>query len=168
MFRSVYYAIIFDYPELLKRMLHDKKSDSFFTGDLNYQIQDMCMYGRLDMIKLLLNDPRIDPSGHPIITASRFGRLEIVRELLKHPRVDPRFEQNGAFECAAVNGHFKILKMLLESSKISLSERRSIETFLGRRALHNYHTPPDWVTIDMNLPRSSYGRPLKKRKLFGK
>ncbi len=48
-------------------------------------------YDHVEVVKLLLNDPRVDPStddNAAIRFASNYGRVEVVKLLVNDPRVD--------------------------------------------------------------------------------
>lgn len=48
--------------------------------------------GHLSIVKLLLNDPRVDPTAednYPLRKSAANGHIKVVEELLKDPRVDP-------------------------------------------------------------------------------
>jgi hypothetical protein len=63
-------------------------------------------HGRVEVVKLLLQDSRVDPSaGHnySIKAAAEFGYVKVVRELLKSPKVDPTVENNYPIRKAAGN-----------------------------------------------------------------
>ena len=53
--------------------------------------------------------------------ASEYGRLEIVRELLKDKRVDPSTWNNHAIRYASSNGHLEIVRELLKDSRVDPS-----------------------------------------------
>ena len=60
--------------------------------------------GRLEVVRELLKDSRVDPSvvnNYAIQWASRNGHLEVVRELLKDSRVDPSASNNYVIQCAS-------------------------------------------------------------------
>ena len=59
-----------------------------------------CEYNQVEVVKLLLQDPRVDPSyqnNYAIILASENGHVEVVKLLLQDPRVDPNDEWYNSF-----------------------------------------------------------------------
>jgi len=83
--------------------------------------------GNNDLVKKLINDPRIDPSAdfnRPVKVASQFGNIEMVEILLKDKRVDASTEDvsnnndNFAIKSAAENGHNEIVAMLVKDPKV--------------------------------------------------
>ena len=63
------------------------------------RLYDAVNNGNHEVVKLLLEDPRVDPSDRDNtaigLTAS-FGRLDVVKLLLDDPRVDPSDHHNFA------------------------------------------------------------------------
>ena len=60
--------------------------------------------GRLEVVRLLIADPRVDPSAQnnkAIILAAGNGHLEVVNRLLLDSRVDPSDDSNCAIQLAA-------------------------------------------------------------------
>lgn len=79
------------------------------------------MFNRIDVVKLFLEDGRIDPSSKDnrvICSAASCGRLEMVDLLLKDVRVDPTVKQNDAINRAASLQHFAVVDRLLLDSRI--------------------------------------------------
>lgn len=84
---------------------------------LNQYVMGMvCESGKTEYLKLLLKDPRVDPSdrGHnyPITAASRNGHIDIVRLLLKDPRINPGIRNNEPLREAESNNHHEIVELL--------------------------------------------------------
>ena len=83
----------------------------------NITIQAASGDGRLEVVRLLLTDPRVDPSdcnNYAIRWASENGHLEVVRLLLTDPRVDLSNDNNHAIRMARKNGHTKVVQLLTE------------------------------------------------------
>ena len=75
----------------------------------------------LNLVKLLLNNPKVDPTEHfnnAIRISSRKGYLKIVDLLLKDKRVDPSDFFNGAFTQAYFENHINILKLLWKDKRV--------------------------------------------------
>ena len=49
------------------------------------------------------------------------GDIELVKLLLSDPRVDPSADNNFAIKKAAENGHYKIVKLLLNDPRVDPS-----------------------------------------------
>src|SRR3972149_6208605 len=73
------------------------------TKDLKVYVEK----GDSEVVKLLLADPRVDPSANDnnaTHEASKNGHEKVVKLLLAHPRVDPSADDNYAIRLASVNG----------------------------------------------------------------
>jgi hypothetical protein len=71
----------------------------------------------VDVIELLLKNPRINPASNSniaIITASEKGNVKIVELLLKDKRANP----NKAILCAVENNHLEVVEMLLKDNRV--------------------------------------------------
>jgi hypothetical protein len=92
-------------------------------------------------LKLLLADPRVDPSvqnNQLIINAAQTGKSKIAKLLLADPRVNPADQNNQAIIKAAIWSHMEIVKLLLEDERIDQSIRHDpilLETF----SVHEMH-----------------------------
>lgn len=83
-------------------------------------IVNACKYGRLGVVKELLNlnvDPSVDDNA-PIRSAVWNGYFEIVELLLKDCRVDPAARNNYCVETAAGKGFLRILQLLLKDERV--------------------------------------------------
>ena len=81
-------------------------------------IQWASKYGRPEIVKLFLNDPRLDPSNddnRAIQYASYCGHAEVVRLLLNDLRVDPSVNNNFAIRETIST---VIMNMLLEKVQL--------------------------------------------------
>jgi ankyrin repeat protein len=81
-------------------------------------------YGHHEIVKILLQDPRVDPSdvdNMAIRIASDNGQINIVKLLLQDSRVDPSANDNAAIRCASNNGHINVVKLLLQDSRVDPS-----------------------------------------------
>ena len=111
----VKYVIVNNHVSLLKVLLLNKKTN------LDDCIEIAIQNGRLEMVKILLKDPRVDPSGdnnYSIRRASKNGHLEIVKLLLQDPRVDPSDRNNYSIKVASENGHIKIVRLLFRNKRV--------------------------------------------------
>ena len=65
-----------------------------------------CANGYVELVRLLLNNPNIDPNrkkGIALKHAIHHGHIDIVKELLSHPRFDPTLEEAGQSILAVMN-----------------------------------------------------------------
>jgi hypothetical protein len=113
--------LIKDDPEIFKHVLKNSKITS---QTLQSFINQHSKSSHKDVFKMLLEDPRIDPSAdynYSIRVASENGHTEIVEMLLHDPRVDPSAWNNYAIRNASENGHTEIVEMLLKDSRVDAS-----------------------------------------------
>lgn len=71
-------------------------------------------------IETMLNNPSFDPviNNYGIRKASKEGYIEIVKVLLSNPKVDPSVNNNEAIQMASNNGHVEIIKLLLNDPRV--------------------------------------------------
>jgi ankyrin repeat protein len=108
-------------------------------------------YGHAEVVRLLLNDPRVDPSAysnHAIRLASWKGHVEVVKLLLNDPRVDPSDRDNVAIRWASGNGHVEVVKPLLNDPRVDPSADNNCAIRWASRKGH-----VEVVKILLNDPR---------------
>ena len=96
--------------------------------------------GHASIVKLLLADPRVDPSesdNWAIRYASRNGHASVLKLLLPDPRVDPSVQDNNAVELASRNDHALVVELLLADHRVVAlgGEQSSLESASGSGAL---------------------------------
>ncbi|GBG34276.1 Ankyrin-2 [Hondaea fermentalgiana] len=95
--------------------------------------------GRTEMVDLLLQDERVDPtvqSSRVLQVAASGNRVDIVSLLLKDGRVDVEASDCLAFREAALRGHDGVVTMLLAESKV---DPRVMNHFALRQAAGRGH-----------------------------
>lgn len=139
-------AICNGHIDIVRRLLEDPRvlpnyfSMDFHIRAFNYQVNLRNDYlgsktinpitlaaklGHIDIIKILLEDPRVDPAiayNMPCKVASDYGHVAIVDILLKDPRVDPSDNGNIAIIIAASKGHIEVVERLLEDPRVDPSD----------------------------------------------
>lgn len=93
------------------------------TYDWNILIITFCIKGNIELVKLLLENSRVDPSiynNYCIMMASERGHTEIVKILLKDNRVNPAIKNNYPIKTAKMYGHQEIVNLLIEDGRSSL------------------------------------------------
>jgi hypothetical protein len=103
----------------IKKIINNENSDyeQFIFG---YASQ----IGRIDVIKLLINDISINPSNNdnlPIKLASVNGYLDIAELLLTDNRVNPSTQKNRAIQDAYNNRFYNIVKVLWNDNRVKES-----------------------------------------------
>ncbi len=104
--------------EEVKKLLQDPNVDLNIE---NAALTSAAMYGRIEVMKLLLQDEKVSPSGHhnyPIIWASCFGYFEAVKLLSEHPSFDSSLGIDCAIKKANANEHNKIAEFLTNRYKL--------------------------------------------------
>lgn len=94
------------------------------TFDSQYMLRYACLEGEFDIVDLLLQDPRVNPSVQdniPIKYASEHGFTNIVERLLRDPRVDPSAEKQYALKEACFNNRAETIKALLQDPRVDPS-----------------------------------------------
>src|SRR3990170_2153039 len=89
----------------------------YFFENIQKLFKLACKNNNIEVVKLLLQDLRVDPSDQSndaIIWASQSGHVEIVKLLLQDPRVDPSGKDNKAIGFAISLGHIEVVKLLLQ------------------------------------------------------
>jgi hypothetical protein len=95
---------------------------------------DVCLQGNLKVLKKILQDPRVDPSGNhngSIRSASTNGHYKVVELLLQDPRVDPSRLGNEAIRRASTNGHYNVVELLLQDPRVDPSSNPNNEAILN-------------------------------------
>jgi hypothetical protein len=75
--------------------------------------------GNVSIVQILLSivDPR-EWNNYAIRKASENGHINMVVLLLKDPRIDPSDFDNYALRLASENGHFEVVKLLLDDPRV--------------------------------------------------
>uniref|UniRef100_A0A6C0JVN8 Uncharacterized protein n=1 Tax=viral metagenome TaxID=1070528 RepID=A0A6C0JVN8_9ZZZZ len=92
----------------------------------NWPIRIASQNGHVEIVRLLLEDPRVDPSefdNRALQNACSYHHLKVVKLLLTDPRVNPSASHNMALACAA--GCIKIMEFLLEDPRVVSSSLSS-------------------------------------------
>jgi ankyrin repeat protein len=94
-----------------------------------------CLYNNIDVINVLLQHPKVDPSiehkkGKVILSPLRIAietnKANIVESLLKHPKIDllkKDFNGKSFFMNACESGNIKIVKLLMEHPRTLIKEK---------------------------------------------
>jgi Ankyrin repeats (3 copies) len=119
---------------ILKRMRGSEKHKHLFEGRVRFHYHSLekctraldwgCRTGLLDIVRMLLADPRVDPSAlnqYAFRSASQYGHIDIVRLLLADPRVDPSVGSQSVFLWACEKGHIEIVRILLADPRVDPS-----------------------------------------------
>ena len=93
------------------------------SGNDGSSFRAAAKYGYTNIVKLLLNDSRVDPSewndhDYAFRSASENGHLEIIKILLEDHRINPANVQNLAILESYSNGHVNIVEILWKDKRI--------------------------------------------------
>ena len=105
---------------LVKQYINEGDDPSYYD-DI---IIDACVFGYLNIVKLLLKDKRVDPSVQADIAlqnACKNGHAEVVELLLTDSRVNPSTWNNLPIRSALKDNNIKIIKLLLKNDRFELS-----------------------------------------------
>jgi hypothetical protein len=98
------------------------------TEKINLTMRHAVEDGDVEVVKLLLNDERVDPGAndnylikYACTKTEQDNTLEIVRLLLNDSRVDPSADENFAILFAIYKGSIEIVKLLLLQPKLKES-----------------------------------------------
>ena len=112
-------------------------------AECNEAIQYASQNGHIDIVRLLLKDPRVDPSdlkNYAIQLASQNGHIDVVRLLLDDPRVDPSDDNNLAIQYASEYGHIDVIKLLLDDSRVGYDDLNIMRAIQWARYTHQTDT----------------------------
>eukprot|EP01117_Protostelium_nocturnum_P013684 TRINITY_DN5129_c0_g1_i1.p1 TRINITY_DN5129_c0_g1~~TRINITY_DN5129_c0_g1_i1.p1 ORF type:complete len:367 (+),score=80.15 TRINITY_DN5129_c0_g1_i1:103-1101(+) len=112
------------YEELVRVLMSDPRVDP--SSENNSVIQSASWYGHYGAVKALLQDPRVDPTRYSLHFACKVGNLELVKLLLEDPRSLPSSNQNQAFRNACKFGHALVVEELLKDERIDPSAKNNI------------------------------------------
>lgn len=104
-----------DILELLRRRGTD------FSANDNEAIRTAVTYPNVDLVNLLLSDPRVDPSvdsNLPLKLAVDYGNLDVVKRLLQDPRVDPTTNNSEVIDIALLHNRTNIVDFLMQNESI--------------------------------------------------
>lgn len=116
------YAAEHRFLELAEILLQDKEITSL---GIERALKLSAVYGCVEIIDLLLKDPRCDPTNYGyrcIALAAGLGRLLVVERFLEDERIDPseggNFSLLWAVNCSLNFHSMKIAKLLIKHPKI--------------------------------------------------
>jgi len=113
--------------DVVHLLLHDQTIDP--SADDNRAIRVASYFGQIEVVKVLLADPRLlpdkpDPSANyndALRGASENGYTDVVKLLLADARVNPSVGDNCAICVASENGHTDVVNVLLADSRVDPS-----------------------------------------------
>ncbi len=116
--------------------------------DQNYAIQRACRLGLDQIVKLLIDDYRVDPGSSDNICleyATEHNHVKVVEILCKSPKVNPTANNYSAFCLACRKGHDQIVSILIGISVAQITNNYPI-----RWAATNGHAKTIKILLDNN------------------
>ena len=110
-------------PVIYTRLLTLEKHKETLKDPCKW-FEEAVTIGNADLLDLLLQDPRVDPSvldNFAIRRASAYGHLAVVDRLLRDPRIDPSADNNLAIRLASEKGHLAVVDRLLQDPRVDPS-----------------------------------------------
>src|SRR3972149_5015286 len=129
---SIEKAILYKNSKIALLLLQDPGTDPSYND--NVAIRYASSKGLIEVVRSLLQHPRVNPTTYAIQEASKNGHIDIVRLLLQDPRVDPSDNNNCAIQVAIKNGHIEIVRLLLSDPRVdpSACNNRALKTAVER------------------------------------
>ena len=135
------------YDHQRRSTLQDDQIDPSVSG--NIALTEATRYGRVELVKILLKDKRVNPNNHwsnknAFLLATANGNIELVKIFLKDKRVDPNRRkppyQASAILSAAKNGYIELIKIFLKDKRINPNDSKQYQgTPLSAAAENGYH-----------------------------
>jgi len=106
-----------DYVDIVQLLSSNEKIDQKVLDD-SFKKSIRC--GSSKVTKLLLS--KINPPSDSIINASESGRIEIIKLLLDDGRVDPSAWNNKAIHYCSVSNNLAIVRLLLNDPRVDINK----------------------------------------------
>ena len=122
---SLNYACIHGHINCVYEILKDPLSRIVPHYSNSYAFQAASWNNRYDIVKLLLTDPRIDPTANynfAIKYSARWGFYDTVKVLLEDSRIDPSIEQNTPIKNAVKSCNIDVIGLLLDDPRVDVTE----------------------------------------------
>jgi hypothetical protein len=117
--QCLYKAVVDVNEEAVNILLKDKRLDT--EKLLINLVERSCKMGSTNILRLLLNDGRIEPLDDCILVAMSKGFTDIVILLLNDPRINPAIENNMVLMNAVRASNFHIVELLINNPRINFA-----------------------------------------------
>jgi hypothetical protein len=101
--------------KIFKYLLH--KIDPSYKD--NWAIRWASEHGRVEIVRILLADKRVNPAADNNLAIKAAEHVEIVRMLLADKRVNPAADNNRAIREASRCGHVDVVSLLLADKRVN-------------------------------------------------
>lgn len=116
----------------IKFLMNDMHfATSGIISGLNSLVRMSARYGRIKILRELLQNPKITIPNDVLAIAAKQGNFQIVEMLLKF--VDPSVRHNAAIISACSKGHTKIVKLLLSDQRSDPSDMNNLAIILASK-----------------------------------
>lgn len=126
---ELWHAATVGHLDAVIRLSRDPAVDMNYTDSLGHRsaFYRACGHGQLDVVRFLLEDPRVDvlvpnhADATPFFIACQEGHLEIVKRLMWDPRIDVtkgKDDEATPFLISLEAGHASVVEVLLEDRRI--------------------------------------------------
>ncbi len=125
--------------DIIKYLVSSVEVDDY-DDDLNEVFSVACSYNRIDVVKYLMTDERIDIShdnSFDFYFACDNNYVEIVELLLSDDRINPTVINNYAIRQSAAHGHYGVVKLLLNDDRVDPTARNNLALFGAADNQHN-------------------------------
>ncbi len=123
-------AVLLNDIECVGYLMNDDSIDP--AAENNLALRCACEEGHVQMVKLLLTDPRVQPTletekpdteeiVNPLVAACQYGHINVAKLLLADSRVKPEVNSNQALRFAIVSGFAEIVELLLQDPSVDPS-----------------------------------------------
>ncbi len=115
------------------------------------------LHGNVEIVKIMLNDPRVVPNDKVLQYACEGGNTDIVKILLEYENMDPNSAQNYCVQIASKNGHHEIIEYLLNDRRFDKDDKNNLRYALEMAAINGHHKIVESllkctdITYDMNM-----------------
>lgn len=113
------------------RLLQDER----ILNNVNqgHYFYDIAVFGDLSVIKLIIDDPRIDPNMcpdshayHHVIIAYLYGKLDVFEFLISHPKFHTKFDCDSILHASTSQNCLRLVERLVLNERIEMSSNRAI------------------------------------------
>ncbi|OJU80403.1 MAG: hypothetical protein BGO10_05760 [Chlamydia sp. 32-24] len=133
-------AVLGRQVETVKYLLSSKEYNFSPSCYSNALIREAVKNGCTEIVKILLEDSRVDPGANHqecLLLAVRDGATAIVELLLKNAHVSPSVDGNLPLKIAAKVGHKEIVVLLLRDRRVNPATQKNYP--LRMSAFHNHY-----------------------------
>ena len=81
----------------------------------------------VELVRMLVRSPRVPlDKVNPLYETARYGCVDVMRMLLKEPRIDPAHDGLTALREAIQNGNLRMVRLLLKDGRVDPADQNSV------------------------------------------